>query len=122
MMRPPRGTWLRIDRPVMLLPDPDSPTTHTVLPRGIANEMPSTAFTVPAPPEKCVRRSSISISGAATLAVDRAGAKTGSVFIGVCSIAKSVAEEVECEDRNDHREAGKKQPGRARDGVDVLRL
>ena len=46
----------RIDIAVMLLPQPDSPTTPSVLPSSIAKLTPSTALTVPSWVKKCVRR------------------------------------------------------------------
>ncbi len=47
-MRPGGSAISRIsDSAVMLLPQPDSPTIASVSPRAIANDTPSTAFTVP---------------------------------------------------------------------------
>src|SRR6186997_1270061 len=48
MMRPPVGGLSRmIARPVVLLPQPDSPTRPRVSPRSISNVTPSTAWTSP---------------------------------------------------------------------------
>ena len=47
-MRPPVGGLRRmIARPVVLLPQPDSPTSPSVSPRSISNVTPSTAWTSP---------------------------------------------------------------------------
>src|SRR6186997_424940 len=47
-MRPPVGGLRRmIARPVVLLPQPDSPTSPRVSPRSISNVTPSTACTSP---------------------------------------------------------------------------
>src|SRR5258705_11822720 len=47
-MRPPVGGLSRmIARPVVLLPQPDSPTSPSVSPRSISNVTPSTAWTSP---------------------------------------------------------------------------
>ena len=40
-----------------LLPDPDSPTTPSILPESTENETPSTAFTTPSSVAKRTRRS-----------------------------------------------------------------
>ena len=37
----------RMTRPVVVLPQPDSPTRPSVSPRRMLKEMPSTAFTAP---------------------------------------------------------------------------
>ena len=46
MMLPPDGSSFMIDIPVMLLPQPDSPTSPSVSPGAICSERPSTARTV----------------------------------------------------------------------------
>ena len=46
-MRPGASTICRIERAVTLLPEPDSPTTHSVRPRSSVKDTPSTAFTTP---------------------------------------------------------------------------
>ena len=47
-MRPPgSGTRRRIDKHVIDLPEPDSPTMPSVSPRRTENVAPSTAFTTP---------------------------------------------------------------------------
>ncbi len=43
-MRPGRSTICRIERAVTDLPEPDSPTTQSVLPRCSSKETPSTAL------------------------------------------------------------------------------
>ena len=45
-----------IEKPVMLLPEPDSPTRPITSPRFSAKETPSTAFTTPLRVWKCVAR------------------------------------------------------------------
>src|SRR5688500_3286336 len=68
-MRPPltrpggSATSRMIESAVTLLPHPDSPTTPSVLRRGISSEMPSTARTVPCSVRNSVTRSRISSRG-----------------------------------------------------------
>src|SRR5262249_45284045 len=63
-MRPPgSGTRRRIDRHVIDLPEPDSPTMPSVSPRPTENVAPSTAFTTPRRVWMYVRRSRTSRSG-----------------------------------------------------------
>ena len=52
-----------IERDSTVLPEPDSPTTPSVLPRSRLNETPSTACTVPRSVSNWVWRSSTSSSG-----------------------------------------------------------
>jgi hypothetical protein len=59
-MRPGGDATSRmIDSAVTDLPQPDSPTTPSVVPRGTANETPSTARTVPRSVRNSVTRSRI---------------------------------------------------------------
>src|SRR5206468_219872 len=58
-----RGTSRSTDRHVMLLPDPDSPTSPSVSPSATAKETPSTALIVPHRVTMWVRRSSTAMTG-----------------------------------------------------------
>ena len=59
VMRPMgKGNKPMIDKAVMLLPQPLSPTSPTVSPLPTANEMPSTTFTAPPGSASVVRRPS----------------------------------------------------------------
>src|SRR5215471_11208772 len=62
-MRAPRGSNLRMDRQVTVLPEPDSPTSPRVSPGMTLKLTPFTALTTPARVKKCVRRSRTSKSG-----------------------------------------------------------
>ena len=46
-----------MEKPVMDLPEPDSPTSPRTSPGFTSNDTPSTALTTPAFVKKCVRRS-----------------------------------------------------------------
>ena len=52
-----------MDRDKTLLPEPDSPTTPSMLPRSSVNETPSTARAIPWGVTKCVWRSTTSKKG-----------------------------------------------------------
>ena len=54
--RPAGGTRPSTDRAVTLLPQPDSPTSPTILPRGMARSTPSTAARGPSGVRNSVRR------------------------------------------------------------------
>ncbi len=56
-----------IEKPVMLLPEPDSPTRPMTSPRFRLKETPSTAFTTPARAWKKVARSATSRSGVSVM-------------------------------------------------------
>src|SRR6202034_4374561 len=58
-----RGRRPMIERASTVLPDPDSPTIPSVLPRATVKETPSTARTVPRPVRNEVCRSSTSSRG-----------------------------------------------------------
>src|SRR5437667_88620 len=66
-----RGTSRRIERHVMLFPDPDSPTRPSVSPAATAKETPSTALIVPQRVTRWVRRSRTSMTGAVTTETGR---------------------------------------------------
>jgi hypothetical protein len=79
-MRPGFGLRLRIDIIVTLFPEPDSPTTPRVSPGRTANEMPSTAFTIPSSVLKYVRRSRTSSSGSLRAPASCTGRSTETVM------------------------------------------
>ena len=62
------ATRRRIDSAVTLLPHPLSPTSATVVPRGMSNDTPSTARRVPESVRKVVTRSRTRRSGASSIA------------------------------------------------------
>src|SRR5882757_2068546 len=57
VIRPAAGSSRMIDMPVMVFPQPDSPTRPTVSPGATSKEIPSTAVTRSRPRRICVRRS-----------------------------------------------------------------
>ncbi len=59
----------RMVRLVTDLPDPDSPTMPSVLPRARSKERPSTALTVPSSVEKCTFRSLMDRKGCCSVLV-----------------------------------------------------
>ena len=61
-IRPGGSIRPRIESPVTLLPEPDSPTSPTTSPAATSNDTPSTAFTTPARVKKWVARSRTSSS------------------------------------------------------------
>src|SRR3546814_3095406 len=63
-MRPGGSTRPRMEKPVMVLPLPDSPTRPSTSPLPTRNDTPSTAFTTPSRVKKCVARSLTSKVGA----------------------------------------------------------
>src|SRR5713226_1823356 len=65
-IRPGSGTSRRMEKAVIVFPEPDSPTIPTVSPRPTLKLMPSTAWTIPREVKNCVRRSSTRNRGAAT--------------------------------------------------------
>ncbi len=54
-----------MEKPVTVLPEPDSPTRPSTLPRWMEKETSSTAFTTPPRVKKCVRRLRTSSVGVA---------------------------------------------------------
>ena len=80
-MRPGRSTMFRIDRAVTDLPQPDSPSTHSVCPTCTAKSTPSTDRTTPSLVKKCVRRSCTRNSGSSGIRIGR--------------VAQPVAEEIQ---------------------------
>src|SRR5262245_32722828 len=62
-IRPGDETSRITDMAITLLPHPLSPTSPSVLPRGIVSDTSSTALTTPSSVKKCVCRFLISTSG-----------------------------------------------------------
>src|SRR5215468_2526707 len=126
------GARRRIDRHVMLLPEPDSPTRPSVSPSPSAKETPSTARIVPQRVTRCVRRSRTSRTGvviarlqmplqspacAALSGVARCAASQ-LAKLGVEGVAEPVAQKIEGEDDEEDGEAGEERgPPGARDEV-----
>src|SRR5262245_62612434 len=107
-MRPstmrPGGEAIRrsTESEVTLLPQPDSPTIASVSPGMIAKDTPSTARTMPSRVKKCVLRSSISSSGTSPAIALHAASKAR-----VERIAHAVTQEIDRQDRQGEKEAGK---------------
>jgi hypothetical protein len=55
-IRPGGSTSPRIEKPVTVLPEPDSPTSPTTSPAPTSNDTSSTAFSIPAARSKWVDR------------------------------------------------------------------
>src|SRR5436190_20696579 len=115
-MRPGRSTSGRIARMVTLLPQPDSPTTPRTWPGMTSKLVPSTARTRPSSRAKETRRSRTERRGWVSVVT------AISMAIRVGGIAQAVADKVEGQHRDDDDQAGDQQPGRQRQGLDVLRL
>src|SRR5262245_46679589 len=103
-MRPARGRSPTIDRQVVVLPLPDSPTSPRVSPSRRAKLTPSTALTTRVPPKlkKCVRRSDTSRTGgirgrSASLEISQ---------LGIEADAQPVAEELGGEDDEEDAQPG----------------
>src|SRR3954467_14580035 len=83
------------DRPVTVLPDPDSPTMPSTSPPPTSNETPSTAFTTPARVKKWTFRSST--------------ARTADIVLSlqprVHHVAQLVADQIDRHDRDQQRDA-----------------
>ena len=99
-----------IDIAVMLLPQPDSPTTPSVLPSRISNVTPSTALTVPSCVKKWVRSASIVRSSPARCFARRRRPRPRRHLLDpltrVEGIAKTVSEEAGPEHQEDEHEPG----------------
>src|SRR5487761_1302001 len=96
---PPVGSRFMMDSAVIVLPQPDSPTTPSVSPGSTCNDTPSTAWTTPSRSLIWVWRSLISSSGA-----------TNSPFLPALQpclerVPQRVADEVECDTGQDDRDA-----------------
>src|SRR5687768_631985 len=91
-MRPGASTRPRIEKPVTVLPHPDSPTRPSTSPAFTAKLTPSTARTTPDRVKKWVLRSSTT--------------KVLSFKAGIQDVAQAVTDEVDAHDRREQREAG----------------
>src|SRR5260370_41496640 len=110
-------TW-RMARAVTDLPQPDSPTMHRVVPRGMLKLTPSTALTTPSCVKKCACKS---LTSRRLSRVDIFTLSKHSLArIRVCGVAQAIAQEVQREDRHNNSYAGPEQPGRSRNGADIL--
>ncbi len=65
-MRPGGSIRPRIEKPVTVLPEPDSPTSPMISPGDRSNDTPSTALIAPARVANSVRRSRTERRGAVT--------------------------------------------------------
>src|SRR5258707_12830668 len=96
-------TW-RMARAVTDFPQPDSPTMHSVLPRGMLKLTPLTALTTPSCVKKCACKSltsrRLSRVGIFTLS------KHSLARVRVCVLAQAIAQEVKDEDRHNNGDAG----------------
>src|ERR1700682_877206 len=85
-IRPGSGTSRRMEKAVIVFPEPDSPTMPTVSPRPTLKLIPSTAWTMPREVKNCVRRSSTRNRGAATAL---------SSHSGIDRVSQSISDETE---------------------------
>src|SRR6185312_921985 len=97
-MRPGGSIRPRIEKPVTVLPEPDSPTRPRTSPGATSKSTPSTALATPSLVKKCVRR--LRTLSAAVIA-DRS-----SKIPGVQHVAQMVAREVDADDGDRQRHAG----------------
>src|SRR5688500_15690931 len=91
-MRPGGSTRPRMEKPVTVLPQPDSPTRPSTSPGFTSKLTPSTARTTPARVKKWVFRSSTT--------------RVLSLKAGIEDVAQSVADQVDAHDGGEQREAG----------------
>src|SRR5882724_7267863 len=84
------------ERPVTVLPEPDSPTIPSTSPRPTSNDTPSTAFTTPARVKKWTFRSS----------TDRTTLMLSALEPRVHHVAQLVADQIDGDDRDQQRDAG----------------
>ena len=112
-MRPGRPMSRRIDSAVMLLPQPDSPTTPSVSPSSIEKLTPSTALTTPSWVKKWVaqaldlEQAAASASAAARARPSRTAVVTSTrPLAGIEGVAQAVAEEAGGEDDEDDGDDG----------------
>src|SRR5438445_3842254 len=85
-IRPGSGTSRRMEKAVIVFPEPDSPTMPTVCPRLTLKRIPSTAWRIPREVKNCVRRSSTRKRGAATAL---------SSHSGIDGVSQSISDETE---------------------------
>src|SRR3954468_20802941 len=114
----PGGEGMRrmIDRFVTDFPEPDSPTIPSVSPRATSKLTPSTARTVLSSSEKYVRSSFTDRRGAAAI-------RTSALpHLGIERIAQAIAEKIQREQRNRHRDSRTDQlPREQRDVLNAVR-
>src|SRR5688572_16660044 len=91
-MRPGGSTRPRMEKPVTVLPQPDSPTRPSTSPGFTAKLTPSTALATPARVKKCVFRSSTT--------------KVLPFKAGIQYVAQPVAHQVDAHDGGEQRKAG----------------
>src|SRR5690606_32468391 len=103
-----------MERAVMLLPQPLSPTIPSTRLRWMLNETPSTAFSTPSSSLKWVRRSLISSRMSVFI--------TAPLLVGIGCVAQTVANEIEHEYRRDDEQAGCQHPGLHGDAAHILRV
>src|SRR5690606_4346780 len=106
-MRPGCGTKPMMDRAVMLLPQPDSPTTPTVSPGYSWKLTPSTALTTPRSVKKCVRRFRTSRIGSAFMVRSVSGSISSLPQARVQRVPQPFAQQVDAQHRQQNRDAGK---------------
>src|SRR5262245_66332550 len=90
-MRPGGSTRPRIEKPVTVLPQPDSPTRPSTSPAATSKLTPSTARTAPARVKKWVRRFSTSRVLALKARIEH--------------VAQAVADQVDAHDRGEEGDA-----------------
>src|SRR6185436_9687033 len=91
-VRPGGSTRPRMEKPVTVLPQPDSPTSPRISPGLTEKLTPSTALTTPARVKKWVFRSSTT--------------RVLSVKAGIQHVAQPVADQVDAHDGGEQRKAG----------------
>src|SRR5882757_3678631 len=94
-MRPGGSIRPRIESPVTVLPEPDSPTMPSTSPRATSNDTPSTAFTTPARVKKWTFRSSTASTADMMLSLQPR----------VHYVTQLVADQVDRDDRDQQRNA-----------------
>src|SRR5690349_69823 len=96
-MRPGASIRPMTEKPVMLLPEPDSPTSPRTSPAPTRRSTPSTALTTPPWVKKWVCRPCTSRTGALTLSAG---------IVRIEDVAQVVAHEVDADDGQRQRDAG----------------
>src|SRR5688572_32131159 len=91
-IRPGGSTSPRIEKPVTVLPQPDSPTSPSTSPGRTAKLTPSTALTTPARVKKWVFKSSTT--------------RVLSLKTRIQDVAQAVADQVDAHDGGEQRDAG----------------
>src|SRR5690606_906733 len=120
-MRPGWLTSRMMDAAVMLLPQPDSPTTPTVSPGYSWKLTPSTALTTPRSVKKCVRRFRTSRIGSAFMVRSVSGSISSLPQARVQRVPQPFAQQVDAQHRQQNRDAGKGgQPPRAENVLPAL--